>query len=312
MRDQIEEIQLGELEDINGIKSIFKLALILYNMRIRYDYSSKKSGKTRKTPDHNRHSVKFPVAVREMIRTCDILLEVLDVREIEKTRNKELEKFILNEGKKIILILNKVDLINLSELKKNYPLSDLEPYVLFSNKSKIGKGRLREKLKIEVKKLKMKGRQARIGIIGYPNTGKSSLINSLAGGGKVSASSESGHTKAIHKIRFNKDILILDTPGVIPDKEFGEKNVFDSKKHFSIGVRTYDKVKNPDMIVMDFMEKHPGKLQKFYDVKEDDVELLVEKIGIKYNLLKKGGKVDVERAARVILKDIQEGKIKID
>ncbi|MAG38217.1 GTPase [Candidatus Pacearchaeota archaeon] len=278
-------------------------------MRVRHDFSARK-GKTRKSPDRNDHNVKFPVAVRDMIRTCDILLEVLDAREIERTRNREIEKLVTDSGKKLILILNKVDLVDLKELKKDYVLSDLEPYVLFSSKNKIGKSRLREKLKIEVKKLKLREQKARVGIIGYPNTGKSTLINALAGGGKVSTSAESGHTRAIHKIRFNKDILILDTPGVIPDKEFEERNIFDSKKHFIIGVKTYDKVKDPDMIVMDFMSKHKGKLQKFYGIKEDDVELFIEAIGKKYNFLKQKGKVDTERAARFILKDIQEGKIK--
>ncbi len=280
-------------------------------MRVRYSFSSKKSGRTRKPSDRNDHKIKFPVAVRDMIRTCDIILEILDARAIEKTRNLELEKIVKENGKKIIWIINKADLVNINELKMNYDFSELKPYVLFSSKSKVGKAKLREVLKIEVKRLKMHGKKARVGIIGYPNTGKSTLINSLAGGGKVKTSPESGFTKSISKIRFNKDILILDTPGVIPDSESSNESLLDLKKHAQISVKTFDKVKNPDLIVMEIMRKFPGKLQGFYNIREDDVEIFLEKIAEKNNFLKKGGAFDVDRAARFVLKTIQEGKIRI-
>ena len=280
-------------------------------MRIKYSFSSKKSGRTRKPSDRNDHRIKFPAAVRDMIRTCDIILEILDARAIEKTRNFELEKIVKENGKKIIWVINKADLIDVNEFKLNYDLSELKPYVLFSSKKGIGKSRLRDIIKIEVKKLKMHGKKARVGIIGYPNTGKSTLINSLAGGGKAKASPESGFTKSISKIRFNKDILILDTPGVIPDSESSERSLTDLKKHAQINVKTFDKVKNPDLIVMEIMKKFPGKLQVFFDIQEDDVEIFLEKVAEKNNFLKKHGAFDVDRAARFVLKAIQEGKIKV-
>jgi len=280
-------------------------------MRIRYSFSSKKSGRTRKPSDRNDHKIKFPVVVRDMIRTCDIILEVLDARAIEKTRNFELEKIVKENGKKIIWVINKADLIDVKDFKLNYDLSELKPYILFSSKKGIGKSRLRDIIKIEVKKLKMRGKKARVGIIGYPNTGKSTLINSLAGGGKVRTSPESGFTKSISKIRFNKNILILDTPGVIPDSESSEISLIDLKKHAQINVKTFDKVKNPDLIVMEIMNKFPGKLQGFFDIPEDDVEIFLEKLGKRNNFLKKHGEVDIDRAARFVLKAVQEGKLRV-
>jgi|JYMV01.1.fsa_nt_gi ribosome biogenesis GTPase A len=272
---------------------------------------SRSAWKTAKPDYHNKHKIKFPQAVRDIIKTSDIILEILDARAIEKTRNLEIEKLIKNSGKKLIRVINKVDLIDINELKKNKEMSELEPYVLFSVKKKIGRAKLQEMIKIEVKRVKIQFPRARVGIIGYPNTGKSSLINSIVGGKKASTSSERGHTKAIHEIKFTKNIVLLDTPGVIPDSEDSNVNVSNLKKHVQISVITYDKVKDPDLIILELMRKYPGVLQKYYKIKTDDVEEFLDMLGKKLNFLKKGGAVNLDRTARVILKDVQEGKIKI-
>jgi ribosome biogenesis GTPase A len=280
-------------------------------MRIRYDFSAKKTGKTRKPATTNKHKVAFPKQVREMIRTSDIILEVLDARFIDKTRNRELEREVLDQEKKLIYVLNKVDLVEVSELKKNVSLEELEPYVLFSCKNRVGRARLRERIKIEVKKLKLGDKKARVGIIGYPNTGKSSLINILAGRKGVGTSAQAGFTKATHKIRFTKDILILDTPGVIPDEEFAERTLREKKKHVQISTTTFDKVRDPEMIIAEFMKQNPGVLEEFYEIEaEGDSEVLLDELGSRRKFMKKGGLIDTERTARLIIKDMQKGKIR--
>src|SRR3989304_3745068 len=157
-------------------------------MRIRYSFSSRH---TRTIDLTNRHRIPIPQMVKEVIRTSDIILEVLDARFIDETRNKELEEMILELGKKIIFVLNKADLVDSAVLKKSGKLDELKPYILLSCRTKLGRGDLRTRIKIEAKSMKQE-RPTHIGIIGYPNTGKSSIINLLSGRGSAGTASESG------------------------------------------------------------------------------------------------------------------------
>jgi ribosome biogenesis GTPase A len=280
-------------------------------MRQRYSFSARRTGVIEGT---NKHKQAFPKLAREVIRISDIILEVLDARFIEETRNPELEEEIKKRDKFLIYVLNKADLVNLAELKRKTELSNLTPYVLFSCTTAIGRKRLRDIIKINVKKLKVKDKykKAHVGVIGYPNTGKSSLINLLTGRKSAGTSAQAGFTKGIQKIRFKKDILILDTPGVIPENENANLNREDLKKETKISTKTYDKVKEPDFIVSRLIVENPGLFEKFYEIDaEGDAEKLIEQLGRRRGLLKKGNEVDIDRTARAILKDWQKGKIRV-
>src|SRR3989344_1320526 len=102
-------------------------------MRIRYSFSSRR---TRQIDSSNKHRVAYPKLALEVIRISDIILEILDARFIKETRNLELEREITSLEKKIIYILNKVDLVNLEDLKASEILNELKPYVLISCKQK--------------------------------------------------------------------------------------------------------------------------------------------------------------------------------
>ena len=282
-------------------------------MRVRYSFSARK--RTRVMARDNKHKVAFPKLVLEVVRISDVILEVLDARFPEETRNSELENAIKEKGKKIIYVLNKSDMVDVDKIKKKIELLDLYPFVFVSCLSRKGAGDLRDRIKIEVKDIAGKSEnfhRKQVGIIGYPNTGKSSIINLLTGRSSAKTAAEAGYTKGIQKIKLAKDILILDTPGVIPDKEDSTKNKKDLTKHTQIGVRTYDRVKSPDMVVYELMKKFPDVIEKFYgfDVKGDS-EALIEKLGRKRGILRRGNEVDVDRTARSILKDWQDGKIRI-
>jgi len=279
-------------------------------MRPRYSFSAKKTGKFRKSPFTNAHHKAFPKIVEELIENSDIILEVIDARFIDKTRNIVLEKVIREKGKKLVFILNKADIADVKEIKMNYNLSDIQPYILFSSKSSIGRARLRQLIKIEASRVKKKG-DVKVGIIGYPNTGKSTLINTLSRGKKASTSALAGHTTGIQKIRISSNVLMIDSPGVLPIEEENSLNPEIVKRQIETSVKNYEKVKYPDFVVKDIMEENPSLLENHYEAdSQGDVEILLENLGIRWKFLKKGGVVDQDRVARKILKDWKDGKIK--
>ncbi len=277
-------------------------------MRVRYSFSSRR---TRQIEPGNKHKQAFPKLAKEVIRISDIVLEVLDARFIEKTRNLELETLVRELEKKLIYVINKSDLVNLEEIQQKIEDLQLTPYVIVSCKSPQGRKFLRDRIKIEIKKMNIKHAKAHVGVVGYPNTGKSTLINVLAGGGRAQASAQAGFTKGIRKIRFTKDILILDTPGVIAELDSPSSQKEDMKKTAEIGVKTYSSIKDPYSAIMPLLEKHGEAIKKHYQLDSQlDSEQLVEQLGRSRHLLKKGNLVDTDKAARLILKDWQEGKIK--
>ena len=109
-------------------------------MRVRYSFSSRRTGNIDK---HNKHRREFPELVRELIVNSDIILEILDAKFIEKTRNKEIEKYAKAQSKKIIYILNKSDLVDINKIRREVELKELIPFVFFSCVNKKGVRNLR-------------------------------------------------------------------------------------------------------------------------------------------------------------------------
>ncbi|MFA4953286.1 MAG: GTPase [Candidatus Pacearchaeota archaeon] len=251
----------------------------------------------------NKEKEKIPEVVKKIIAESDIILEVLDARFPKETQNKEIEDYIKSKGKKIIYILNKSDLIE--SMKKSF----LFPSIYVSSKKRNGGRILRDRIKIEAKKIKKD--KITVGVIGYPNTGKSSLINLLIGKSSARFSAEAGFTKGVQKLRLSPKILLLDSPGVIPNEEYSTTGKF-SGKHAEIGVKTYDKIKDPEIMVAELMKKYPHIIENFYKIDtEGDSEILLEKLGKQKRFFKKGGEVNTDTSARLILKDWQMGNIKV-
>ena len=267
--------------------------------------------KKKKPESHNQHRVEYPEVVKKVITDADIILEVLDSRFWKETRNFEIEKEIRKRGKKLVFVFNKSDLVDRKKIIEEIIRQQLVPHVFVSSKTRKGSSDLRKRIKIEAKKFNKK--MVYVGIIGYPNTGKSSLINLLSGARVARVSSESGFTRGSQKVKIAEGILVFDTPGVIPSYENANREDSDLFKHAQINVKTWDKVKEPEMLIYYLMKKYPMLIEDFYDIDaKGDSEILLEELGRKKAFLLKGNEVDKDRTARQVLKDFQQGKIRIN
>ncbi len=237
-------------------------------------------------------------AVNTVIADADILLEIVDARSIDGTRNAEIENKVRKTGKVLIYVLNKCDLADQKELEKIK--KSMSPCVFVSCKDYHGIRMLREQILIAGKRLGIE--RPRVGVLGYPNMGKSSVINALNGAGKARVSSTSGFTKGAQHINA-RGFVLIDTPGVIP---YLEK---DAVKHAMTGIMTDSK--DPEGDVLKIMESRPGLIESHYGVPVcDDKDEALEAISRKLGMILKGERADTFKASQRILKELRDGAIK--
>jgi len=273
-------------------------------MRVRYSFSSRRTGHIENI---RKQRQEYPDIIKKIIEWSDIILEVLDARFIKDTRNLELEKTIKDKEKKIIYVINKSDLSSLKEIE------DLpSPISFISCKKREGIKNLREMIKIAASKINKQDKII-VGVIGYPNTGKSSLINLLIGRKSAKTGADAGFTKGVQKLRLTSEITLLDSPGVIPRTEYSSIENKKLAKQTKVGARSYSQIKDPEMVVTELMREFPGVFETYYKINaQGNPEILIEKLGKQKNFLKKGGEVDFDKTSRLILKDWQEGRSSIN
>jgi ribosome biogenesis GTPase A len=243
----------------------------------------------------------WPV-VLNVLRNSDVVLLLVDARMPEITRNSEIiNKVKSMKGKRLIIVFNKSDLISRKEiekLKKEYR----EAFFVSASK-KIGVNKLKARLDNMAENWNKPS--LRIGLVGYPNIGKSTLINLLAPGAHAKVSSTSGTTKKTQWARTGQ-LRIMDSPGVIP---FGDRKV----QVGMVAAKDPHKIKNPEKValrVIEFlMKKDMGLLKKHYRAKGKDQYEIFEDIGRKMGYLIKGGETDENRTAIKVIDDWQKGKI---
>jgi ribosome biogenesis GTPase A len=283
--------------------------------------------------------------IERIVKESDLVLEILDARLVELSRNEQVETLIEEAERPMIFVINKSDLVSRSSLKEQVKKLRAKGEVVFvSAKSpkdvkvllyaikkafkKSGKREVVPRGKFDPKPLYREAKgEIVVGVLGYPNVGKSSIINALSHGKKVQVSKKSGTTHGVHWIKATKEIKLIDSPGVIPLKEATEnkssvstnsnKLVDDEIRYGLIGAKDNERLKNPPLvahaIIKLFMKDSKKKFEEFYNLEIDEVdaEKIVEEVGLKKGFLVKGGLVDENRTCSVIIRDWQEGKLRL-
>ncbi len=230
--------------------------------------------------------------INNIIEASQIIFEIIDARYPENTRNFELERKIMRKGKKIIIIINKSDLVEKEKLEKIKQLQKNKFRTIFvSAKNKDGINLIRKEIGMMKKPLT-------IGIIGYPNTGKSTLINAIAGKGKgrVKTSSKAGLTRGLQRIKLSEGVYILDSPGIIPQKK-------EESDLFFVNSKNPNQLKDIEGTAIKLIrEIGLEKITNYFEIEnKNDEEKILEEIAKKQNLLSKGAKPDTQKAARYLL-----------
>ncbi len=239
--------------------------------------------------------------VRGIVKESDIVMEIIDSRFPDKSRNHELEEYVRRSGKKLLVVINKSDLISKRQAAKAKEEMD-ERCVFVSARFRSGIKMLR----IELDKLSS-GVETKVAVTGYPNTGKSSVINMLKGRKAARTSPTAGFTKGKQFVRMGKNTLLIDTPGVIPLGENDETlmALLSSKNAYQL----HD-LEGTGIDIAEYLLKSMGEtLTGFYGVEATDGEEFLEKLALKRNKLKSGARPDINSGAMILIEDFQRGKI---
>ncbi|KAI9766611.1 MAG: GTPase required for pre-60S ribosomal subunit nuclear export and maturation [Geoglossum simile] len=246
----------------------------------------------------------------KVIDSSDVVIHVLDARDPLGTRCRSVEKYIKEEAphKHLIFVLNKCDLVPTSVaaswvryLSKDYPTLAFHASITNS----FGKGSLIQLLR-QFSSLHSDRKQISIGFIGYPNTGKSSIINTLRKKKVCTVAPIPGETKVWQYITLMKRIYLIDCPGVVPP------STIDSEQDILLrGVVRVENVENPEQYIEAVLERcKPQHLEKTYDIRgynnaTEFLELLARKGG----RLLRGGEADLDGVAKMVLNDFLRGKL---
>lgn len=263
------------------------------------------------------HMAKTKRLLKEQIRLVDVVYEVIDSRIPHSSKVVDLENYILDKPK--IIILTKYDLCDKSETEKwieHYRLNGCEVIavdLLHLNVKQILKKTEEIMTDINIKRQQkgMNKKRTRIAVVGIPNVGKSTLINCLIGKKSVKVGNRPGITKNLNWIRINEKIELLDTPGILWPK-FEEEVAFNLASFTAIK----EEILPIDQVAYYILKKlynyYPKILEERYGISEldDDFFATLEKIGKKRGCIKKGGVVDEDRVYREIITDMKEGYIR--
>ncbi|KAI9303271.1 NUC091 domain-containing protein [Cunninghamella echinulata] len=246
----------------------------------------------------------------KVIDSSDIIIHVLDARDPIGTRCKNVEDYIRKEKphKHIIFVLNKVDLVpTWSTARWVATLSKDCPTIAFhaSINNSFGKGSLIQLLR-QFSSLHSDKKQISVGFIGYPNTGKSSIINTLKAKKVCNVAPIPGETKVWQYITLMKRIYLIDCPGVVPP------NVNDNETDIILkGSVRIENVSQPEDSIPTVLERvRPEYIRRTYGLREwKDPNDFLEQLARKTGKILKRGEPDIHNVSVMVLHDWLRGRI---
>lgn len=265
------------------------------------------------------HMTKAKRMMQEDIKLIDLVIELVDARVPLSSRNPDIDE--LGKNKSRLILLNKADLADKSANKKWIEFFRNKGYFVLEVDSRSGAGMkaisqtiqesCREKIERD-RKRGIKNRPVRAMVVGIPNVGKSTFINSYAGKACAKTGNKPGVTKGKQWIRLNKNVELLDTPGILWPK-FEDQLV--GMRLAMIG-SINDEILNIEELALELIHflrnSYEGLLEKRYQCDEsgekEDLSVLSEIARVR-GCLVKGGALDYSKAASLLLDDFRSGKL---
>lgn len=243
--------------------------------------------------------------IYEMIAEADVTLQVLDARFPQKCRSKTLEQFAKSKNKQLICCINKADLIphEVAEQWKKIISKEI-PTVFLSALDRQGTTFIRQQIRRF-----SSHKETLVCVVGYPNVGKSSLINVLRGKKSAPTSPLAGYTRHLRQVKITSTLRLIDTPGISPSDNLStEEEVF-------LGTISPEDITNPDLVCTFIIERFKEqKLEKELEnylgtnitgTTDEILEFLAKKRG----LISKNAEPKPDEAARILIRDFMAGKI---
>lgn len=263
------------------------------------------------------HMTKAKRAMQEDIKLIDVIIELVDSRVPFSSKNPDIDT--LANGKSRILLMNKYDLADKAVSDKWTKYYEEKGYFVATVNSKNGRGVkavndvIQKACKEKIERDRKRGilnRPIRAMIVGIPNVGKSTFINSFAGKACAKTGNKPGVTKGKQLIRLNKNVELLDTPGILwpkfEDQQVGLNLAFIG----SIKDELYN-IYELSLLLLDYLIKnYPDAVADFYEIENSDSNNeLLERIAIKRGCIKSGAEYDLDKAAKCLVDDFRNGRI---
>ena len=270
------------------------------------------------------HMTKAVRQMKEDIKLIDIVIELVDARIPISSRNPDIDS--LAAGKSRVIILNKADMADDRETENWVKHFTDEGMIAVKLNSRSGNGMKQVKDAIaKAAEAKMARDRAR-GILnrpvraivgGIPNVGKSTFINSFAGRAVTKTGNKPGVTKGKQWIRLNKQVELLDAPGILWPKFEDRKTAEHLAFIGSIKDEVIEKMELVLNLITELEENYSGLVASYYgfdncEKTENKIDFAVktlEEVAKKRALLKKGGETDTDKASKLILDDFKNGRL---